>query len=124
MANTDAFDRFSSILNVIRRCYKQMIDLGIPKEDARYILPNACETTLVMTMNLRELMSFCNERLCSRAQWEIRCLANKIRESVVEIMPEAATMLVPKCERDNAHPFCTEANSCGMHKKLEEVYGK
>lgn len=66
-----------------------------PKEDARYILPNACCTDLYLSCNLRELIHICNERLCSRAQWEIRELVKKMVELVD---PALKFMLVPKCK--------------------------
>lgn len=64
--------------------YKRMINFGIPKEDARSILPNATTTNLVMTVNLRELRHFYSERSCIHAQQEIRQLANKMIELVKE----------------------------------------
>lgn len=65
-----------------------------PKEDARYILPNACCTDLYLSCNLRELIHMCNERLCSKAQWEIR----KVVQQMVELVdPKLRFMLVPKC---------------------------
>ena len=65
-----------------------------PKEDARYILPNACSTDLYLSCNLRELIHICNERLCSKAQWEIR----KVVQQMVELVdPKLRFMLVPKC---------------------------
>lgn len=65
--------------------YAQLINDGVPAEDARYVLPNACKTTLVMTMNLRELYHFLYLREDSHAQWEIRELAKEIRNAVSEI---------------------------------------
>ena len=67
----------------------------ISNEDARYILPNACCTDLYLSCNLRELIHLCNERLCSKAQWEIRELVEKMIELVD---PELKFMLVPKCK--------------------------
>ena len=66
-----------------------------PKEDARYVLPNACCTDLYLSCNLRELIHICNERLCSRAQWEIRKL---VEEMVQLVDPALKFMLVPKCK--------------------------
>lgn len=64
-------------------------------EDARYVLPNACETALYLSCNLRELIHMSNERLCRRAQWEIRELV----QQMVNLVPEALHfMLVPKCQ--------------------------
>ena len=68
---------------------------GVPKEDARYILPNACCTDLYLSCNLRELIHICNERLCVKAQWEIRELVSKM---IVLVDPRLKFMLVPKCK--------------------------
>lgn len=75
--------------------YRHYQTLDIPNEDARYILPNACCTDLYLSCNLRELIRICNERLCSRAQWEIRELVKKMVDLVD---PELKFMLVPKCK--------------------------
>ena len=68
---------------------------GVPNEDARYILPNACATELYLSCNLRELIHIANERLCSRAQWEIREL---VQQMVALVDPKLQFMLVPKCK--------------------------
>lgn len=68
---------------------------SVPKEDARYILPNACATSLYLSCNLRELIHIANERLCTRAQWEIREL---VQEMVKLVDPQVQFMLVPKCK--------------------------
>ena len=67
----------------------------VPNEDARYILPNACATSLYMSLNLRELIHMANERLCVRAQWEIREL---VKEMCKLVDPQLQFMLVPKCK--------------------------
>ena len=68
---------------------------GVPNEDARYILPNACATSLYLSCNLRELIHMANERLCTRAQWEIRDLVKAMCDLVD---PQLHFMLVPKCK--------------------------
>ena len=78
----------------------------IPNEDARYILPNACATSLYLSCNLRELIHMCNERLCTRAQWEIRELVRNMRQLVD---PQLHFMLVPKCK--SGRIICNE--KCG-----------
>ena len=75
--------------------YKELQKKGVPNEDARYILPNACTTELYLSCNLRELIHIANERLCTRAQWEIRELVKKMVELVD---PDLKFMLVPKCK--------------------------
>lgn len=71
---------------------------GISQEDARYVLPNACETSLYLSCNLRELIHIANERLCSKSQWEIR---NLVEEMVDLIDSDLQFMLVPKCKSAN-----------------------
>ena len=66
-----------------------------PNEDARYILPNACTTELYLSCNLRELIHIANERLCCKAQWEIRELVQKM---VSLVDADLHFMLVPKCK--------------------------
>ena len=68
---------------------------SLPNEDARYILPNACATSLYLSCNLRELIHMANERLCTRAQWEIRDL---VREMCQLVDTQLQFMLVPKCQ--------------------------
>lgn len=96
-------------------------------ENARAVLLNACSTNLVMTMNLRAMMNFMNERLCTRAQLEIRKMANKMKEAVLscpdhtdEDKEIVKSILVPKCERYEI-PFCPEYQCCGRHKKLIDI---
>ena len=74
--------------------YERLQKMGLENEDARYILPNACETSLYLSCNLRELIHICNERLCSRAQWEIRAM---VKEMISLVDPDLQFMLVPKC---------------------------
>ena len=104
--------------------YDALIFAGFPAEDARMVLPNACCTTLQCAMNLRELIHFCNERLCSRAQWEIRAMCWKMVEAVNEATDNSFDyMLQPKCWSDPEHPFCPEGSkSCGKCPTLEKLY--
>ena len=68
--------------------YKYMVEVkGIPKEDARYILPNATTTNIVVTMNARELLHFIELRTSPRAQWEIRELAEEMLRQLKEVSP-------------------------------------
>jgi thymidylate synthase (FAD) len=67
--------RFKSANAAAFEAYRELIAAGVPAEDARYLLPNAMETKIVVTMNVRELLHFFELRCCKRAQWEIRDLA-------------------------------------------------
>ncbi len=88
-------------------------------EDARFVLPNACATKLMMTMNARSLMNFFHHRCCNRAQWEIRDLAEKMYILCVEAAPHLFRNAGPKC----VHGACPEGKmSCGMAKQVREHY--
>lgn len=87
--------RFANDIEGINEMYQEYQSEGVPNEDARYILPNACATSLYLSCNLRELIHIANERLCARAQWEIREL---VRGMVELVDPELQFMLVPKCK--------------------------
>jgi thymidylate synthase (FAD) len=67
--------------------YRQLLDSGVEPEDARYLLPNAMETKIVVTMNIRELLHFFELRCCKRAQWEIRDLALAMLELAEPVAP-------------------------------------
>jgi thymidylate synthase (FAD) len=88
-------DEFKDDLEIIKWAYAAYQANGVPNEDARYILPNACATSLYLSCNLRELIHMANERLCTRAQWEIRDL---VREMCRLVDPQLQFMLVPKCQ--------------------------
>lgn len=88
-------DEFMYDMEYIKWFYADYQGNNVPNEDARYILPNACATSLYMSLNLRELIHMANERLCVRAQWEIRDL---VREMCNLVDPQLQFMLVPKCK--------------------------
>ena len=86
---------FLNEMTDLRNKYEHLRTVELaPNEDARYILPNACATELYLSCNLRELIHIANERLCSRAQWEIRKL---VKNMVSLVDPRLQFMLVPKC---------------------------
>ena len=120
--NELAYQYYEQQIGRIQCTYRTLQKLGIPNEDARYILPNACETVIEVKMNLRELIHFMNERLCTRAQWEIRQLALKMKYVIEEQYPELSEYLVPKCEKYTQH-FCTEHKSCGRNPTLKDIFG-
>lgn len=116
---------YHAMMDRINDYYTALQELGIPNEDARFVLPNACETVVEVTMNLRALMNFMNERLCTCAQWEIRNLAQKMRKLIIEQVPLFEKYLVPKCEKyGKEFGFCNESKkrSCGRHPRLAEIF--
>lgn len=82
-----ARERFETATRSAFDAYRQLIDSGVEAEDARYLLPNAVETKIVVTMNVRELLHFFELRCCRRAQWEIRAAALKMLELVEPTAP-------------------------------------
>ena len=66
-----------------KNAYKELLSLGVAREDARFVLPEAMLTNITMTMNFREIRHFLKLRLDSHAQWEIRELANKIKDLII-----------------------------------------
>ena len=124
--NKEAKDTFVALMGYIGMQYDRLQKAGIPNEDARYVLPNACETTIEVKMNGRALIHFFNERLCTRAQWEIRQMAMMMKKCVEEYdeqCAEFAKLFVPKCEAHLGTPFCTEHSTCGRHPLLKDIYG-
>lgn len=119
----DALKMYENIMESLAEGYHALnSNLGIPAEDARMILPNACETQIEVKMNFRALIHFMNERLCTRAQWEIRQMALLMKKAIEEQYPELAKYLVPKCEVHEDMPFCTEHSTCGRHPRLKNIY--
>lgn len=89
-------------------------------EDARFVLPNACETKLVMTMNARSLYNFFAIRCCNRAQWEIRALAKEMYRLVYRVAPTLFASAGPSCV---ATGNCPEGKmTCGQMRQVQEEY--
>lgn len=115
-------EKYHQMMKTIDDLYTDLQDYGLPNEDCRYVLPNACTTCIEVKMNFRTLIHFMNERLCTRAQWEIRQMALLMKKAIEEQYPELTKYLVPKCEIHENAPFCTEHNSCGRHPLLKDIY--
>jgi thymidylate synthase (FAD) len=106
--NAEAKAACDKTLKEISETYQHLLKMGIPKEDARFILPNAAKTNIIVTMNARELRHFFNLRCCARAQWEIR-------EAAVEMFRQAKKATPALFE--NAGPMCVELGYCSEGKK-------
>ena len=88
-------------------------------EDARFVLPNACETKMVVTMNTRSLLNFFSLRCCNRAQWEIREVANLMLKLAYSVAPELFKSAGPACVRGK----CSEGSmSCGKAAEVKKFY--
>src|SRR5688500_4015986 len=90
-------DRFVAEMDDSLAFYGEMLEAGIPGEDARFVMPNATRTNLIMTANLRSLIHMSGLRLCTMAQWEIRRLFQLIRHEIFEVSPFMGSFLAPKC---------------------------
>lgn len=88
-SNKDALKAYAQCVSGMSIVYSHLLELGVPKEDARFVLPVAKTTRLYMTMNLRELRHFLKLRLSKHAQWEIRSVARRILDLARAEIPVA-----------------------------------
>jgi len=110
-AKPEAKAKFEKLMGDIQNLYNEFTEMGIANEDARYVLPNAAETKIVCTFNARSLMNFFQLRCCTRAQWEIRELANKMLTECKKVAPILFENAGPTCVSNRK---CREgAMSCG-----------
>ena len=101
---------FDEAIAAAIEAYEKLLAAGVPAEDARYLLPNAAETKIVITMNVRELLHFFSLRCCNRAQWEIREMAHRMLELARPTAPFIFMDAGAPCIRGN----CSEGKmTCG-----------
>jgi thymidylate synthase (FAD) len=118
MYSYDLIDDIADVKEAVERLYKHALALGVPEEDARYFTLQGGKTQFMVTMNVRELRHFFSLRCCSRAQWEIRELANEMLKLCKEVAPALFADAGPGCVRGH----CPEGTkSCGRGKKSAEV---
>jgi len=112
---------FRETVDKVQEAYDALLALGVPAEDARFLLPNAASTSLVVTMNARSLMHFFELRCCTRAQWEIRFIAKEMLRQVKEVAPLLFAKAGAPCLKKG---FCPEGKmSCGIAPTIEELRG-
>ncbi len=126
-AEGEAKKEFIKIIDNIQASYKKMLKIFKDDEkegekvnqDIRFILPQAFETKIVITMNCRELLHFFKQRCCARAQWEIRNLADKMLEICKQRLPAVFAKAGAKCETLD---YCPEGKkfSCGRYPLKKE----
>ncbi len=113
--------RYAELLDEIHRLYRDLVEAGVPPEDARFVLPNAAQTKLVLTMNARELRHFFALRCCRRAQWEIRELASAMLHIVRAAAPQLFAGAGPACL--NGH--CPEGSlTCGNVEQVRREFSQ
>ncbi len=120
--NPEAAERFVKLMETIGEGYRDLKNLlesegrtgSRANEDARFVLPQAATTNIVVTMNCRSLLNFFEHRCCNRAQWEIRHVAEDMLARCREILPAVFSVAGAKCERLG---FCPEGEkfSCGRY---------
>lgn len=145
-ADTEAKAEFDSAIYTISETYGRLVEIltknhaekfiaegmdeksalskakKLANEDARFILPNACETKIVVTMNVRSLFNFFRHRCCNRAQWEIRAVANEMLRLCLEAAPHIFAHAGPSCV---ATGKCPEGKmSCGKINEVRESFEK
>lgn len=125
--DAEAYDKLCTILTETEK--KRLIDSGMDEktaqktaektanEDARFVLPNSCDTRIIMTMNVRSLYNFFNLRCCNRAQWEIKELAWEMLRLCREVSPLLFAKAGPSCVKG----ACREGKmSCGKMAEIRE----
>ncbi len=95
--------------------YNKLLSMDIPAEDARYVLPNATCTNIIVTMNARSLLNFFDLRCCLHAQWEIRTLANRMLKEVKAVAPTIFKQAGPSCKRNGVCP--ENKKDCPLYPK-------
>lgn len=133
-AMKSAHDSYIELAEILqKKHYKEMLAQGMDEkkaksssekkaiEDARFVLPNACDTKMILTMNARSLLNFFTLRCCNRAQWEIRDVATQMLQLVRPIAPTIFSKAGPGCLRG----ACPEGKmTCGKMKEVREAFSK
>jgi len=120
LKNEKALKIFNSLLSNIESVYTDLQKLGIPNEDARYILPNSCMSTIICTVNLRELLHMFQERLCYRAQDEIRDAFEDVLKEFKLKQVELYEILLPYIGPSCIKGSCREEKPCGKGSRVFE----
>jgi len=117
----DDSKEFNELVKKASETYQELVESGVAKEDARFVLPNATETSLLMTMDGAALFHFYGLRCCNRAQWEIRRLADAMLAQCRDAEPEVFSHAGPYCYMLGC---CPEGRfTCGKMKEAVEKYG-
>jgi len=112
---------FDEAMERLHQVYGRFVSAGIAPEDARFVLPNAAATKIVVTMNGRELRHFFELRCCERAQWEIRALATEMLRLVRAAAPTLFATSGPGCVGGR----CPEGKkSCGKMAQVREAFSR
>ena len=116
LSNPALCREFREKMSELADFYKKALDRGIPKGQARYALPNACMTRVIMTMNARSLFNLISQRACGVEAWEFRALAIKIHMILLTVAPNIFKYAGPKCITDLICPEGEKGEKCGLYK--------
>lgn len=112
-------ERYQALLDQVHSFYAELLEAGIPAEDARFVLPNAATTKIVITMNGRELLHFFSLRCCRRAQWEIQEMAKRMLMLIKPLAPILFAAAGPGC----VHGSCPEGEmTCGQAAEVRQEF--
>lgn len=117
--NPEHLKLFEAQVAAVHAAYAALVEAGVPAEDARYLLPNATETKIIITMNARELLHFFAVRCCERAQWEIRAMAIEMLRLVKPVAPTVFEKAGPGCL---GGPCPEGAMCCGRMAEVREYF--
>lgn len=131
----DALDSYNALADILeKKHYESFTAAGMSEkaarskaekkaiEDARFVLPNACETKMAVTMNARSLINFFRLRCCCRAQWEIKAVADEMLRLCCTVAPSIFRLAGPSCVKDGR---CPEGKmTCGKFAEVTEGYRK
>jgi len=118
-AQPELNQRYQQLLDEIHQFYGELLDAGVPAEDARFVLPNAATTKIVITMNGRELLHFFSLRCCRRAQWEIQEMAKRMLTLIKPLAPTLFASAGPGCVRG----ACPEGKmTCGEASDVRQEF--
>jgi thymidylate synthase, flavin-dependent len=106
-------NRYMRLMDDTVDLYNLMCDEGIPMEDARFVLPNACKTSLIVSMNARAFIEACTLRLCNKAQWEIKKLFEDMKECLRYENSIVFNLCKPNCQKSIG---CQESKPCNREK--------
>ncbi len=116
-SNKEILKKYKKVLTTTQNLYEEMVERGIPAEDARYLQPQSLQIKAVVTMNARELLHFFNLRCCRRAQWEIQELANRMLMLARKAAPTIFETAGPSCLTEK---ICWEGKmSCSRWQNIK-----
>lgn len=118
-AKPDLAEKYEVLMSELHQQYRDFMAAGIPAEDARFVLPNAAATKIVITMNARELRHFFLLRCCRRAQWEIQIMAREMLKLVRSAAPLLFASAGPGCLEG---PCPEGAMTCGAIKEVRQEF--